>query len=115
MSRLSLGTLAVWLRLGSMDDIRELCDILNEEDGKVVAKYVPIALGVELDSKTTYIAHGVCRSTTTKNSRESHEKRSCAIRVGEDASGSNICRRLKEGVATLCTSSSLTVSEQMLD
>ena len=97
MSRLSLRDLIVRLRLGRMDDIRELHRILNEEDRNVVSNNVPVALiGIELDSEASHISNSIGRATATKDGREAKEDRSCARCVGEDASRSHICGGLEE-------------------
>jgi hypothetical protein len=55
-----------------MDDVGKLHRILDEEDGDVVTNNIPVPLlGVEFDGKTSDIADGVCRTTASKNCRES--------------------------------------------
>jgi hypothetical protein len=44
VSSLSLGHFVVGLRLSSMDDIRELDSVLDEEDWDIVANNVPVTL-----------------------------------------------------------------------
>lgn len=60
MSTLSLRHLIMWLRLDSVNKIREFDGILDEENGDVVANEIPISfLSVELDSKTSNIPNGI--------------------------------------------------------
>jgi hypothetical protein len=49
-----------------MDERWKLDAISNEEDGGVVSNEVPVALlGFELDTETTRISSGVCRTLLT--------------------------------------------------
>lgn len=65
---LGLGNLIVWFRFASVNDIRELDRILNEENWNVVANDIPVALlSVELDSKTTDISHRVGAATASEH------------------------------------------------
>jgi hypothetical protein len=61
-----LRNLIVRLGLSSVDYIRELHGILDEEDRNVVSNDIPVTLlGVELDGKTTNIADCVSRTTAS--------------------------------------------------
>lgn len=65
---LGLWNLIVWFRLASVDNIRELDCVLDEEDWDVVANNVPVALlGVELDGKATDVSHCVGAATASKH------------------------------------------------
>jgi hypothetical protein len=84
LTSLCLGNLVVRLRLASVDDIRELDRILDEENGDVVANDIPVALrGVELQGKATSVTDGVRATTASKNCRETLEHGSGASRVRE--------------------------------
>jgi hypothetical protein len=98
MRRLRLRNLIVRLWLSSVYHIGELHGILNEEYRNVVANNVPVTLfSVELDSKSTDIADGVCGSTATKHSREPQEYRSLARSISQNASRRDVLGRLIEG------------------
>jgi hypothetical protein len=56
-----LGNFVVRLRLAGMNHINEFDGILDEEDWNVVADKIPISLiGIELESKPSDIANGIC-------------------------------------------------------
>ena len=58
---LRLRHLAVGLRLASVDHIRELHSVLDEEYRDVVANHIPVAFFcVMLDGESTDIANGIC-------------------------------------------------------
>src|SRR5512145_685248 len=64
------------LRLGCVNQIRKFHCVLNEENWDVVADQIPVTLvGVELDSKTSNIAHCIGRAAFTNNGREAYEDR----------------------------------------
>lgn len=70
-----------------MDDIRELKSILDEEDRNVISNNIPVSLiGVELDSESPHISHGISASSRTQDCRESNEDWSGARRVGQNLS-----------------------------
>jgi methyl coenzyme M reductase subunit C-like uncharacterized protein (methanogenesis marker protein 7) len=87
-----LRNLIVRLGFSSVDDIRELHRVLNEEDRDVVSNDIPVALvGVELDGETAHVSHSVCRTTRSKYRRESEEDRGLARGVGQDFRTGDIC------------------------
>ncbi|SIH97382.1 Uncharacterised protein [Mycobacteroides abscessus subsp. abscessus] len=60
MSALRLRDLTVGLRLRSVDDIRELDGVLDEEDRDVVADEIEDAVrGVELRGEASGVSHGI--------------------------------------------------------
>ena len=87
MRRLGLRDLIVWLlsprtlidtnqqasrkethRLGSMDKVRKLDRILNEENGDIIPNYVPIPfICIELDGKAADVADGIGRSSRSRD------------------------------------------------
>src|SRR5690349_16490171 len=72
------------LGLGRMNQIGKFHRVLNEKNGNVVADQIKIALiGIELDRKTSRIAHGVGGSAFAKDDREAHENRRALARLGE--------------------------------
>lgn len=104
---LSLRNLVVWFWLSSVNDIRELDSILDEEDGDVVSDNVPVALFcVELDCESTNITNSIGATTATKDCRETKEDWSGAGGVGQDTSRSDIFRAFKELEGAVCSSSS---------
>jgi len=69
-----LRDLIVRLGLSSVDNIRELDRVLDEEDRDVVSNNVPVTLlGVEFDRKPSNITNGIRGSARSKYSRESKE------------------------------------------
>ena len=72
---LRLWDLPVRVRLGGVDDVRELDAVLDEEDRDVVADEVPVALaGVELRREAAGVAHRVGRPAGPEHGREAHER-----------------------------------------
>lgn len=66
----------VRFRFYRVHEVGKLDRVLNKEDRHVVAHQVEVAFaGVELDRKTTHIAHGIARATWPLNRRETHENR----------------------------------------
>jgi hypothetical protein len=63
-------------------------------------------LGVELDSETTDIAHGISRAATSQNSRESNENGSFSGCVGKDPSARHICSGFEKFEGTKSASAS---------
>jgi len=60
------------ITLLSVNEVRELHRVAEEEDGSVVVNLVPVSvLGTKLDGETTRVTGGIGRSTLTSNSRES--------------------------------------------
>jgi hypothetical protein len=58
---LRLRDLTIGLGLASVNHIRELHSVLNEEDRNVVANHIPVAFFcVMLDGESTDIADGIC-------------------------------------------------------
>jgi len=84
-----LGDLVVGLRLSSMDHIRELNSILNEEDRYVIADNIPVSFRrVKLKSKATDIANCIGTATASQDSRESLKDWSPTTSIGQDWSTS---------------------------
>lgn len=63
-------------------------------------------LGVELDSETTNITHGISRSTTSQNCREPNENRCFSGCVGKEAGARHIGSGLKQSECTESASAS---------
>src|SRR5687768_12373966 len=81
------------LRLGCMNQIREFHRVLNEENWNVVAYQIPIPLvGIELDGKTSHIAHRIGRAPFANDGRKADEDRCALTRLGEQR-GSGIFRQ----------------------
>ena len=73
---LGLRDLAVRVRLGGVDDVRELDRVLDEEHRHVVADEVEGALvGVELRREAAGVADGVGRPARAQHGGEPHEHR----------------------------------------
>ena len=71
---LGLRDLAVRVRLGGVDDVRELDAVLDEEDRDVVADEVEGALvGVELRREAAGVADRVGRAAGAQHGGEPHE------------------------------------------
>ena len=76
MRGLSLRKSAIRLLLGSMDQVRKLYRVLDEEYRDVVPNDVPITLlGVDLDREAPYIARQIGRTLVPCHRRETHEER----------------------------------------
>ena len=72
------------LRFGCVNQIREFHRVLNEKNRNVVADQIPIALvGIELDSKTSHIAHRIGRAPFSNDGREAYEDRCPLAGLGE--------------------------------
>ncbi|MNP01759.1 hypothetical protein D3C76_935860 [compost metagenome] len=72
--RLCTFEVALWQALLSVDKVRELEWVANEEYRRVVANNVPVAFfGIELQREATRITFGVCRTALTTDSGESQE------------------------------------------
>ena len=85
VSRLGLGDLVVRLGLASVDDIRELDGVLDEEDGDVVANEIPVTLlCVELGGETTDITNSVGTAPAAEDGREAHKDGGLARGIGKD-------------------------------
>ena len=55
-------------RLGSMDKVRKLDRILNEENGDIIPNYIPIPfICIELDGKAADVADGIGRSSRSRD------------------------------------------------
>ena len=71
-----VGAFEVGLRVAllGVDEVRELLGVPDEEDGRVVAGHVPVALlGVELDGEASGVSFRVSRALLASNSGESGE------------------------------------------
>ncbi len=70
-----VGILEIGLRVSllSVDEVREFCGILDEEDWGVVEDPVPVALlGLELDGETTRVTSGIGRAGLSSYGRETY-------------------------------------------
>ena len=86
--RLRLRDLAVGVRLGGVDDVRELDAVLDEEHRDVVADQVEDALlGVELRREAPGVAHRVGRAARPGDRREPHEHRCLDVLLEEGGRG----------------------------
>jgi hypothetical protein len=95
--RLSLRYLVVRFRLSSMDNIRELHGVLDEEDRDVVADDIPVALlGVEFDGKASNITDRVGAAAATEDCGKADEDRSLACLVSQNRGRGEIIRALED-------------------
>jgi hypothetical protein len=74
--------------------------------GVVVFWWVQTFLGVELNSETTDIAHGISRAAASQNGREPNENGSFSGCVGKDASARHIGSGLEKSEGTKSASAS---------
>lgn len=102
MSSSGLGNLAVWSRLDSMDQVRELDGILDEEYGDVVTNDIYFGLvefhrsngsgcltkvafvGVESDGKSMHVAYSISRTSTSSNGRKANKYRGFFLRGAQE-------------------------------
>jgi len=69
-----LLSIGVRVRLLRVDEVGELERVADEEDRRVVAHQVVVAvLGVELDGETARVAYGVGRTACAGHGREARE------------------------------------------
>lgn len=75
----------------SVDEVRELGRVSDEENGSVVEHPVPVTLfGPELDSKATRIASGVGRSRLASDSREADSRTNFLPNLTEKRLGGDV-------------------------
>lgn len=96
--------IGLWIRLESVDHVREFHPISYEKHRHVVTHEVKVTLsGVELDSKTTWIPQGLRASTLMHNCRETDNNRCLDPRSTEKISTCkvrDIMSDLKETLGT---------------
>lgn len=97
--RLRLRDLVVRLRLDRMNEVGELDAVLDEEDGKVVAYQVVVALvGVELRREPADITNGVSRAAGPGDRGEPHEHRCLFARRGQELRDGVVGQRIVVGL-----------------
>lgn len=71
-----ISQVGCWVSLLAVNEIWELHGIINEEDWGVVSDHVVVALlSIELNSKATWVSHGIWSTSLTGHSGESQEER----------------------------------------
>jgi hypothetical protein len=95
VGRGSLRHREVRLRLGRVDQIRELHAVLDEEHRDVVADQIPVALvRVEFDGEAPNVARRVGRAALADHGREAHEHRSALARFRKQRGARDVRERL---------------------
>jgi hypothetical protein len=80
-----LRNLVIRLGLASMNDVRELHRILNEEDGNVVSNDIPVTfIGIEFHSEASNVANGIRGPTAAEHSGKAQEDWGFTRGVGQD-------------------------------
>jgi hypothetical protein len=96
-----------WVRLKSVDHVRELHPIADEENRKVVSNKIKVPLsGVELDCKTTRVSQGLGTSTLMDNGGEPDNDRSLNTGSSEKVSTSEVRDIMSDLKETFSTGSS---------
>ena len=89
-----LGHSEVRLGFGSMDEVRKLHRVLNEEDRDVVADQIPDAfVGIELHREPADVARRVGRAALADHRGEADEDRRALAGFGEDRRRANLGHR----------------------
>ena len=87
------------IALLGMDEGGKEDGVADEEDGRVVAHQVPVALlGVELEREAAWVAHRVGRAALASDRGEAHRQRSALAHRGEHgrlAVACDVVRHLK--------------------
>ena len=97
--------MSLGISLLSVDEMRELCGIADEEDRSVVVHPIPNTfLRLDLNGKSTRITSCICRSALTTDSTESDSGRCLLANGCEEGVGSDIGQVVSDFKVSVSTS-----------